>query len=155
MESGCHRDTCNHVADIGMQSTVGMRRRDVLKGLTASLSLAGAFVFSAATTKAATRAMGLVEIRRHIARTLRPIFNKELTPQTIGRRYLSLYPEEADVDRLWTALVGSSAPARTDELKMRLAQLRQRDFEDGEIAIVDGWILARTEARACALLALV
>ena len=99
--------------------------------------------------------MGLVAIRRHIARTLRPIFNKEFTPQTIGLRYLSLYPEEADVDRLWTALVGSPAPARTDELKMRLAQLRQRDFEDGEIAIVDGWILARTEARACALLALV
>ena len=43
MESGCHKGTCNHVADIGMQGTMDMRRRDVLKGLTASLGLAGAF----------------------------------------------------------------------------------------------------------------
>jgi hypothetical protein len=52
-------------------------------------------------------------------------------------------------------LAGLSAPSRTDELKVHLAQLRQRDFEYGEIAVVDGWILARTEARACALLTLV
>jgi hypothetical protein len=97
----------------------------------------------------------MAEIRRHIRRALTAIFSEELTPQTIGHRYLSLYPEEADIDRLWTTLAGSSAPSRTDELAVRLAQLRQRDFECGEIAIVDGWILARTEARTCALLTLV
>jgi hypothetical protein len=136
-----------------MQSKIGMHRRDVLKGLSASLGLAGALVCSAAEVTAS--GVGLVEIRRHIRRALTGIFNEELTPRTIGHGYLSLYPEEADIDWLWTTLAGSSAPSRADELTVRLAQLRQRDFECGEIAIVDGWILARTEARTCALLTLV
>jgi hypothetical protein len=141
---------------VGMQSKIRMHRRDVLKGLSASLGLAGALVCSAAWTEVtASGGVGLVEIRRHIRRALTGIFNEDLTPRTIGRGYLSLYPEEADVDWLWTTLAGSSAPSRADELTVRVAQLRQRDFECGEIAIVDGWILARTEARACALLALI
>jgi hypothetical protein len=132
-----------------------MRRRDVLRGLAASLSLAGNLVFSAAATEAVTSPIGMVEIRRYIRRTLGAILSRELTLQTIGRRYLSAYPEEADVDHLRRALVGQSAAPHTDQLEARLAQLRQQDFEGGEIAIVDGWILARTEARACALLTLV
>jgi hypothetical protein len=68
-----------------------MYRRDVLLGLTASFSLAGASVFPFAATEA-TSAKGMVEIRRHIRRALSPILRKELTPQAIGRRYLSLHP---------------------------------------------------------------
>lgn len=136
-----------------MQGTGQVHRRDVIKGMTASLGLAGALVLPA-WPRVATPAMGLAEIRRHIRGALAAIVDEELTPKTIGRRYLTLYPEEADVDHLWTALTGLSAPSRSDELRVRLAKLRQQDFEDGEIAIVDGWILARTEARACALLML-
>jgi hypothetical protein len=129
-------------------------RRDVLKGMIASLGLAGALVFPA-WPKVANPTMGLAEIRRHIRHALAAIVDEELTPKAIGRKYLTLHPEEADIDRLWTALNGLSAPLRSDELRTRLAKLGQQDFEDGEIAIVDGWILARTEARACALLTLV
>ena len=134
-----------------------MPRRDFLKGMTASLGLAGALIFPAwpkvAWPKVAP--MGLAEIRRHIRHALAAIVDEELTPKMIGRRYLTLYPEEADIDHLWTRLAGLSAPSSSDELGVRLEKLRQQDFEEGEIAIVDGWILARTEARACALLTLV
>jgi hypothetical protein len=97
----------------------------------------------------------MADVHRYIKRTLGAILSRELTPQTIGRRYLSAHPEEADVDHLRRALVGQSAAPHTAQLEARLTQLRQQDFENGEIAIVDGWILARTEARACALLTLV
>jgi hypothetical protein len=130
-----------------------MHRRDLLKSLTVTLGLAGFFLCSAGASGAVTSMRELV--RRHIGRTLILILSEEVTPQTLGRSYLSLYPEDADVERLWTALVGSRAPAEADRLERRLAELRRRDFEDGEIAIVDGWVLARTEARACALMVLV
>jgi hypothetical protein len=136
-----------------MQGTERVHRRDILKSITASLGFAGALVFPA-WPKVATPTMGLVEIRRHIRGALAGIVDEELTPRTIGRKYLTLYPEEADIDHLWRALTGMSAPSHADELRVRLAKRRQQDFEDGEIAIVDGWILARTEARACALLTL-
>ena len=106
---------------------IRMHRRDVLKGLSASLGLAGALVGSAAWTEVTASGVGLVEIRRHIRQALTGIFNEELTPRTIGHGYLSLYPEEAGIDWLWTTLAGSSAPSRADELTVRLAQLRQAD----------------------------
>ncbi len=40
------------------------------------------------------------------------------------------------------------------QLRTLLAQKREHDFRNGNIAIVDGWVLSRTEARACALVAL-
>ncbi len=132
-----------------------MHRRDVLKGLSASLGLAGALACSTAWTEVTASGVESVEIWRHIRRALAGILNEEVTPRMIGHGYLSLYPEEADIDWLRTTLAGSSLSSGANELTVRLAQLRHRDFECGEITIVNGWILARTEARACALLTLV
>ena len=132
-----------------------MRRRDLVRGMAAALGLAGTFMCAGAWARGAISAVGVPESRWHIRRVLAALLNAELAPQRVGHRYLALHPEEIDIDRLWTTLAGLPLPSHIDQLKARLAQLRRRDFERGEIVIVDGWILARTEARACALLTLI
>ena len=69
----------------------------------------------------------------------------------IGERYLEQHPDEAAVDALSAAvdLPAGEGPA--------FAALRGRihaDLEAGRVAVVDGWVLAVTEARLCALVAL-
>ena len=133
-----------------------MRRRDALKGLSVGLGLGGASLFSAAWAESAGSPMVGTEMRQHIRRALGAIFfDEDLEPHMIGRAYLSLHPEEANIDRLLTELPGVGGLQRMDDLGMRLVQLRQQDFEDGEVTIVEGWILATTEVRACALLTLI
>ena len=137
------------------ERAMAVRRRDVLKGLSAALSFGGALMLADARAQPGGSPMGRTEIRQHIRKALGTIFfNDDLEPHMIGRAYLSLHPEEAHIDRLLTELPGVCVPQRMHELESRLVELRQQDFEDGEVAIVEGWILANTEARACALLTL-
>lgn len=79
----------------------------------------------------------------------------------LGRRYLALAPAEADPGRLLHALskdhADLAAASRTGadiEIRAILGRCRQRDFAAGNTVLVDGWILSRTEARLCALVAL-
>jgi hypothetical protein len=61
-----------------------------------------------------------------------------------------------------TAALDRSAPLRlklaaTDSREARRLALRQqamRDYAEGNIVLVDGWLLSRTEAQLCALVAL-
>lgn len=80
----------------------------------------------------------------------------------LGRRYLQAFPREGD--RSWLVariLDDGSAPAASpamfasDELRRRIARRRREDFTQSETVQVEGWILSRTEARLCALAALV
>ena len=71
----------------------------------------------------------------------------------IGRRYLSRYPDDARPAVLAQGLRPAGAG---DAVAARLA-LRARvrdDFERGDTVRLDGWVLARSECRACAALAL-
>jgi hypothetical protein len=70
----------------------------------------------------------------------------------IGRRYLDEVPEEEDADRLRELLgvTGSASAALNPTLLPAVAA----DFTAGDIVVVDGWHLSRTEARAAALFAL-
>jgi hypothetical protein len=70
----------------------------------------------------------------------------------VGREYLAAHPAEADgadLLRYFRSLAGDPAALRA----VIGARLRQ-DFADGETVRVRGWVLARTEARLCALCAL-
>jgi len=82
------------------------------------------------------------------------VFSDPRSAVAIGQRYLALHPAEADVERLKASLFDGLDVARTAALRARLAEGRRRDFASGRTVIVDGWILARTELRACALLTL-
>ncbi len=71
----------------------------------------------------------------------------------IGRRYLSRYPDDTRPVALAQDLhrVGTGDPAAA-RLELR-ARVRD-DFERGDTVLLDGWVLARSECRACAALAL-
>jgi hypothetical protein len=75
-------------------------------------------------------------------------------PRAIGREYLQSLSQERNCAFLKRAIVGETQPQDARQLRTLLAQKREHDFRTGDIAIVDGWILSRTEARACALIAL-
>jgi len=73
----------------------------------------------------------------------------------LGRRYLQDTPREAHVGRL-VALIGVN-PADTESdaaLRERLEARIRQDFIEGATVTVDGWRLAATEARLCALVSL-
>ncbi|MFT5489440.1 MAG: hypothetical protein ACI9JL_003875 [Paracoccaceae bacterium] len=62
-----------------------------------------------------------------------------------------VYPALAD--RLFGTLNQATTPT-ADRLRTHLQSLRDADFAAGDTVTVDGWILARSEAEAIALVAL-
>jgi hypothetical protein len=79
--------------------------------------------------------------------------------RVLGARYLRMAPEEADGAALAAELFSHLAEQpgtaiQFAEIGRTLAERRERDFAAGDTVIVGGWILARTEARLCALAAL-
>lgn len=79
--------------------------------------------------------------------------------RAIGMRYLANAPEERDAGFLARELfdriggVPRTAPERAAARRM-IAARRARDFATSDTVLIDGWILARSEARLCALAAL-
>ena len=80
----------------------------------------------------------------------------------IGRYYLQCHPEEADAQSLWTEVFGAEKPDGTstethhfEALRRAFSDRRAGDFAAGECLVVEGWLFARTEARLCALVAVV
>ncbi len=62
--------------------------------------------------------------------------------RAIGVKYLELYPQESAPHVLRTLLPRSEAGIRTHITK---------DFENGDVVSIGGWILSRTECRVCAI----
>jgi len=76
--------------------------------------------------------------------------------KAIGARYLALAPQESAPGFLAACLfpadgAGTCGEADPDRLRRALDDRRRRDFAAGDTVLIDGWILARTEARLCAL----
>ena len=84
----------------------------------------------------------------------RDLFTDLGPPRAIGHRYLQDFFQERNRAFLRRAITGHKQLHDARQLRALLAQKREQDFRNGDIAIVDGWILSRTEARACALIAL-
>jgi hypothetical protein len=108
---------------------------------------------------AATAAFGPLPARARPAPDATPaiglaqIFERPASAIVIGRRYLDRYPDDhaslALASELLRASRGEPARAHLD-LRARI----RRDFERGDSVLLDGWILARSECRACAAVAL-
>jgi len=77
---------------------------------------------------------------------------RELDPAIadLGHRYLATYPSEADPATLLERL-----PAPVDNPIEAAAAVISGEFSRGETISIDGWVLAVSEARAAALVALV
>ena len=81
------------------------------------------------------------------------------TIKNIGGAYLSLMPMEKEKDRLKELIMGNydnSKPADDEKVLIRqwISKKIGDDFRSKRIQIIDGWILAVTEARQCALFSL-
>lgn len=99
-----------------------------------------------AATRASTGGLSTL-----IAQVLRDFDNAK----ALGWRYLETYPNEGDRAQLIWSLFPPDLQDRTmttiSQLRQYLAMQRKNDFEEGRTVLVDGWILAQTEARICAL----
>lgn len=73
----------------------------------------------------------------------------------IGWRYLAVAPEERSTTRLRRLLFDGAdvdvGPEMLAHLRRLIDMKRRHDFSIGNTVVLDGWLLARTEARLCAL----
>ena len=75
--------------------------------------------------------------------------------RSIGARYRDAVPKERDADALRGAILDARPlPARIFGANISVADLVRDDFAAGRTVVVDGWVLAATEARQCALYSL-
>ena len=86
--------------------------------------------------------------------SLKALFTNLQYPKAIGLHYLQSFSEEGSPAFLTKAILGDEETRGPKQLRAILAQKREEEFRDGNIAIVAGWVLSRTEARVCALMAL-
>jgi hypothetical protein len=106
-----------------------------------------------------------------LARQLAALVPHPQSARRIGEAYLAATPEEADAGRLIALLLpapqtgalqtgasqtggGSERLPPRAQLCRQLAARRDCDFRDGGTVRLNGWIVPRTEARLCALVAL-
>lgn len=84
-------------------------------------------------------------------RELRALFSNPEHAKAIGKAYLS----SPRVAHCWDTLArGAGLDLRSPHISMK-EHIRDRsgkDFARGETVIVNGWVLSKTEASACALL---
>lgn len=69
----------------------------------------------------------------------------------LGRRYRAAHPEEDSREVLVAALHEGIDPGPSSALRARLERQVRADFAAGHTVQLEGWVLAVTEARQCAL----
>jgi hypothetical protein len=99
---------------------------------------------------------------RRWAAQLSGVLRHQAAAGEIGRAYLRAHPSEADPERLVAGITGDweRGPAELDrlgrdELRLRLREQIRSDFAQGRTVLVDGWVLATSEARLFGLSALI
>lgn len=97
-----------------------------------------------------------------LALKLAKFFIHKDSAAVVGREYLRSVPGEEDARLLVDLICSGQAAGRANLVGADLKELREwlrhqqcQDFEHGRIVKVQGWILSETEARLCALAALI
>lgn len=101
-------------------------------------------------------------VRDPAASRLVDVLASQESAAIVGREYLRRVPGEANVQVLLGSIC-SAWPGRgaelletdTEMLRALLHQQRREDFEHGRVVNVGGWVLSATEARVCAMTAIV
>jgi hypothetical protein len=73
----------------------------------------------------------------------------------LGTAYLAAYPDDRQLDGLFTAVPELQGSLSRDDVRAQLpavARAARQDFTDGDVVVVERWRLGRTEAQAAALL---
>jgi len=101
------------------------------------------------------------DVRRQ-ARALTGWIPPSKSVKSLGRRYLALVPKEGNLATL-VRLIAHDIEEEAflqlvqhdrDGLRRRLHETHLEDFRRGHTTEIDRWVLSRTEARLCALVAL-
>ncbi len=97
-----------------------------------------------------------------LAGKLARFFVQKKNAGMVGLEYLRHVPEEADVDLLIDLICSFEVECREEITKADIRRCREllvrqvrEDFEQDRTVNVRGWILSETEARLCALAALI
>ncbi len=117
------------------------------------------FTLAAAFAPLALAGIGWLGLPGANRATIAGILSDLVGAREIGMRYLAFAPYDADRSTLALHLFGGlkALPDSSDDyalLRRQIASKREQDFALGDTVILDGWILARTEARLCAFAAL-
>lgn len=81
------------------------------------------------------------------------------TGTCLGQHYLELYPEERSARLIAHELFGDECASvcnlnNRPDMQKRVLQQHEQDFRQGDVVIIAGWVLTRTEARVFALSAI-
>ena len=116
---------------------------------------------AAAVGAAAYGVAGMIGVARRCSEFAATSAAAAQSAKRIGLAYLRIHPEEASEADLLAAMAGRPALLRafgaapdTAAVFRIMDDVVRADFAAGEIVKCDGWILAKSEARACALFAL-
>ena len=84
------------------------------------------------------------------------LFRDRPSAERIGRRYLASPMAEPDRNAILAASprLERALAAPREQIARQLRRTIAVDFRRGDVAVVDGWVLAKSEARLCALVAL-
>ncbi|UEM07056.1 hypothetical protein JL101_029070 (plasmid) [Skermanella rosea] len=69
----------------------------------------------------------------------------------LGRRFLELHPEETIAVRSWLAVLEE---AGQDAMLGHTARRIRQDLHDGNVVVVDGWVLPHSIALTCSAVSL-
>jgi hypothetical protein len=77
----------------------------------------------------------------------------------LGEHYLRQHPEECSANRIAGVLFGDESASLCSldnrlDLQRHVLQQHNQNFQEGDVVIIDGWVLTRTEARVFALSAI-
>ena len=133
--------------------TSPVNRRTFLEWLPAVLAIA--------PTVAEFDIRGPVDISTAGPLRLRDVFgHQRQSALVIGRHYLDKCPAEADSNTLVDALLGEAGskhhgePPTVGDLLAFFQEKFAKDFDQGNTVMIGGWVLSKTEARLCALMAI-
>lgn len=86
-----------------------------------------------------------------VAERVSALFRRPERAQSVGARYLVSQPGAQSATRELGATIRARPPGDTAALRAFLRARTREDFRTERIVLLDGWILAETEAQACAL----
>ena len=118
-------------------------RRALLGAGVAALAGVGLLVWTGRRAAETARADALVAVLRDRNAASR-----------VGERILTEFPAWGDATALRRTLGAALGGGSTVGLAARVAQHVREDFDGGRVVLVDGWVLAETEARLYTLAAL-
>jgi hypothetical protein len=98
--------------------------------------------------------VGAPAAEQAVERVLADMFRSPQKARALGKTYLASSPEGADPDTLRARFAAAGSPVTPASFRLYFSNLRRQDFASNRIVVIDGWVLARSEAELCALLSL-